>query len=176
MQVAKWSGTWDLLGCIALSYPDAPTRRQKGQVRDFLYALMDVLPCYLCAASSHIFIRQLPPEPFLNDRAGICVWLYLFKAKVNAKLGKQNCSFSEFIKKYESCRARCTDIGCTESLPCPSDDLIDAWATNALAKYTDIDGIVSTFYRNKRIDMILYTCVLTALLWAILQSWRARSE
>lgn len=100
----------------ALNYPETnPTAKQRA---DATNSLMNVLPCGACGSSSLEVIEQRPPEPFLDDRAGYCFFIYIFKSLVIAKLDKPNCTFEHVIistyDRYRARRAKQQSLGCTE--------------------------------------------------------------
>lgn len=152
---------WDYLACYVLNYPENPTRQDKHIARKFLHTVMETIPCEPCRISSLIYVRMLPPDPFVDSRAGLCVWLYRFKSKVNAKLGKHDCSFLEFISKYENVRAGCSrsQIG---TLP-----HVAVWSQNAWDRYSDVDTIVTTFYRKQRVEHVCKILLIMLVLWCI---------
>lgn len=148
---------WDYLACYAINYPERPTRHQRHIAVTFLHSVMHTIPCEPCRVSSLIYVRQLPPDPFVHSRAALCVWLYRFKSKVNAKLGKIDCSFFDFVSKYEAIRAGCSrsQIG---SLP-----YVAVWCQNAWNEYHDVDSIVGLYYMRKRITKVV-ACLLALIL------------
>lgn len=193
MNVSAWGsgkgGAWTFLACVALNYPETnPTTEQRENVQVYLYNLMNVLPCRYCRDSSLEYIEQLPPEPFLNDRAGFCVFIYLFKSLVNKKLGKTNCKFVEFISAHEKYRAKCNaanGLGCTVPAAGKCPEEIADWCEKALEKYSNYQERIDDWKRQQTLKKVakwlLYVFVIVVSIWLIsprvrLMTRRIRSE
>lgn len=178
MQTTAWGpdgalGAWGFMACCALNYPENnPTDKQRLDAKTYLYSLMNILPCVHCRRSSLQFIKQLPPEPFLDDRAGFCVFLYLFKSLVNKKLEKPNCTFESFIEKYEKYRAKCARkqaLGCTEPAKhkCPQE--IEEWCADAWKRYSNYQERINEWYRRQALKQIL--AILAYVIIALFVGW-----
>ena len=172
MQTAVWGPScWKTLAFCALNYPEIhPTPAQKSTTTSFLRSLMNILPCRWCRESSLKYIEEFPPEPFLNDRAGFCYFLYHFHQKVNAKLGKNDCSFIDFISQYEKYRAKCgSGLGC--NIPkrgkCPQE--IREWCDNALAKYANYQQIIDDWKYSERMKKSFK--IIGAIVICLLSLW-----
>lgn len=91
---------WELFHLITF------TKGQLSAKKRFFTAMVDVLPCKYCRASSNEFLKELPLE---NNLA---FWLYKFHDRVNRKLEDQHMKdpsiekpkpsppFEEIVKKY----------------------------------------------------------------------------
>lgn len=173
---------WTFVSLCALNYPEQnPTANQKEIAKTYLRSLMEILPCRFCRDSSLEYIKDLPPEPFLNDRAGFCYWVYRFHMKVNEKLGKSNITFKQFIAKYEKYRANCAKkdgLGCTEPLPEKCLEEVSHWCDNAIAKYASSERQrVSNFRREQLIfaaikygSLSMLVLLLLWMMWPRLKS------
>ncbi len=180
MQTAYWGtkgGAWGLISSIALNYPELdPSIKQKKHAVSFLYSLMRVLPCGFCRDSSLEYIKDLPPEPFLNDRAGFCIWVYLFHHRVNEKLSKRSCSFNTFIGKHEKFRAKCSKgLGCTiPAVKCPQE--IDDWCDYALNKYSNYQQLIDDWKQQQKFTkfsyIVLSIVLLIFIIWSVLPRLR----
>ena len=80
---------WKLLHTITLYYPINPTYDDIQTHRTFFYLVGDILPCKYCRISYKKYIKELPPDKFLDNRDNIFQWLYKIHNKVNGKLRKQ---------------------------------------------------------------------------------------
>jgi hypothetical protein len=119
---------WESLHCIAFGYPIEPTCEQKQQYKDFFKNLMYVLPCRFCRDSYGDFITKeedtiLKDEDFAN-RESLTKFVFKIHNRVNKKLGMNyNISYDDFVKKYESYRAKCipNEKGCNMPLDLKAD-------------------------------------------------------
>lgn len=183
MQVSKFGpAQWTFMSLCALNYPERnPTAKQREDAKTYLRSLMDILPCRFCRDSSLEYIKDLPPEPFLHDRAGFCYWVYRFHMKVNSKLGKPNCTFKQFIAKYEKYRANCAKkdgLGCTEPVPEKCEEEVCQWCENALAKYASSERQRVLNFRREQliITSVKYASIVILILVLLWMMWpRMRS-
>ena len=108
MNVNKWGPkTWEFLHTLTFNYPINPLESDKYNYKLFFLNLKDLLPCKYCRESYNKYIKYIPIEYYLNDRYGICYWLYLIHYLVNKKLNKENIDYIYVVKKYESYRSEC---------------------------------------------------------------------
>lgn len=99
----KWgSHAWTYFHCITFDYPKKPSHNDKIRYKSFFSNV--ILPCCICDSSYHFFIKEFPPDDYLNDRSGIVFWLYTLHNMVNAKLGKKTVKFSDMVHYYEKMR------------------------------------------------------------------------
>lgn len=178
MDVQFWGpNQWGFLSVCALNYPESnPSAKQQAIAKLYLRSLMEILPCKWCRLSSLEYIKDLPPEPFLHDRAGFCYWVYRFHMKVNDKLGKNNCSFRQFIAKYEKYRAKCAKkdgLGCTEPLPEKCEEEVSAWCDNAWTKYSSSERQrVTNFHREQLIvAAVKYGLIIVLVMLIVWLAW-----
>ena len=147
---------WMYLTCTALNASETPfTRANRALLLRLVHGILDTTPCRLCRESSQGFVKELPPEAFLYDRAGFCVWIYLFKAKVNAKLSRPNCTFRHYIAQHEQFRAKCAKkdgLGCTEPVVQKCEEEVDAWCRSALERYSDYPERIAAFRRRRSLE------------------------
>ncbi len=164
------------MSCCALNYPERdPTSKQKQDTTNYLYSLMNILCCSYCRDSSLEYIDSLPPEPFLDDRAGFCVFVYLFKSLVNRKLKKPDCTFIEFITAHEQYRAKCSSkqgLGCTVPAEGKCPEEIAVWCEKALQKYSNYQERIDDWRRQQSLQKLArwsaYVIGCIILLWLIL--------
>lgn len=159
---------WRYLSSQCLNYPEhnpAPAQRECNRV--FFRSLMRVLCCKYCRDSSLVFMEELPVEAFLDDRAGLCLWLYLFKDRVNRKLGKRSCSFYESILTHERYRAKCAKkdgLGCTEPAVEKCEAEVAAWCEDALRRYSNYPERIAAFRRQQTVKRVAKAALVAALL------------
>lgn len=149
-------GLWAACAAIALNSDDKQIpQAARRQYLKFLYSMMECLPCKYCRWSSRTFVKDLPPEAFLYDRAGFCVWVYLFKDRVNQKLGTKSCSFQHFVAENEKYRAKCAakdGLGCTEPATAKCEEEVAAWCKDALQRYSNYPERVIAFRRQQALQ------------------------
>jgi len=97
---------WKLLHTITYNYPIEPCIDDIMNHKLFFYIIGDILPCKYCRISYKQYIKDLPPDNFLNSRNDVFKWLYLIHNMINNKLRKQghitfeNPSYEEIYEKY----------------------------------------------------------------------------
>jgi hypothetical protein len=102
---------WNMLQCCAFGYPINPTDEDKKNFRTFYDVIKYVLPCRFCRESYTQFI--IDDDTVLNDAAlesrnTLVRWVYNIHEKVNKKLGvTYGLTFEDYVKRYESFRAKC---------------------------------------------------------------------
>jgi len=112
MQTRVWGPAgWLFLHSIAQNYPWEPNLQKKKDYLTFFKTVGDVLPCRYCRESYQQFIKEKDTElnmKIMKSRSTLVKWLYLIHNKVNKKLDiKDNPTFNEVVKKYESFRSKC---------------------------------------------------------------------
>ena len=148
MLPAKWGGgAWDYFHCITLDYPKKPSNKDKLRYKNFFHNI--ILPCCICDSSYHFFIKEFPPDDYLNDRNGIVFWLYTLHNMVNAKLGKKSAKFSDVIHHHEKMRVDYTNS--KENL-----HKIDVFIANTVKNYKHItiQKLQSMMEKNKKTKVI----------------------
>ena len=119
---------WESIHCIAFGYPIEPTEEQKQNYKNFFLNLMNVLPCKFCRDSYKDFVTKedetiLRDEDFEN-RESLTKFVFKIHNRVNKKLGvNYNICYDDFVKKYESYRAKCipNEKGCNMPLNLKAD-------------------------------------------------------
>lgn len=81
---------WKLLHYITYVYPQNPTRKLQTLMSKFLRTLPYILPCKFCRFSLTCYMREDPPQEYLNSPVSFRKWLYRIHNKVNDKLRSQN--------------------------------------------------------------------------------------
>ena len=105
-----------------------PTEEQKQNYKNFFLNLMNVLPCKFCRDSYKDFVTKedetiLRDEDFEN-RESLTKFVFKIHNRVNKKLGvNYNICYDDFVKKYESYRAKCipNEKGCNMPLNLKAD-------------------------------------------------------
>lgn len=98
---------WKMLNCTVLNFPLEPTDENRNTYKQFFIYTSKIMPCKFCRQSLTIYMKYFPIDKYLDDRMGICYWLWTIHSLINSKLCKPNISFKQFIKKNEIYRARC---------------------------------------------------------------------
>jgi hypothetical protein len=119
---------WESIHCIAFGYPIEPTSEQKENYKNFFLNLMNVLPCKFCRDSYKDFITKeentLLRDEDLENRESLTKFVFKIHNRVNKKLGvNYNICYDDFVKKYESYRAKCipNEKGCNMPLNLKAD-------------------------------------------------------
>ena len=104
---------WTALHSICFGYPLNPTTEQKEHYKRFFIELGHVLPCRYCRDSYQKFSKDDCTckfnENVLENRKSLTRWSYNLHNRVNNKLGiDYGITYEEFVKKYESYRAKCS--------------------------------------------------------------------
>ena len=107
----RWGrAVWDSLHYIAEGYPEKPTAEDMKHYEDFVTNLAYVLPCRHCRESFHVFIKQIPPYPYLYSRDQFTRWIYIMHTRVTEKLIRQGGKNPKTrIPTYEAVRAMYRD-------------------------------------------------------------------
>lgn len=149
---------WESLHCIAFGYPIEPTCEQKKHYKEFFTNLMNVLPCKFCRESYKDFITKeedtiLRDEDFAS-RESLTRFVFKIHNRVNKKLGMHyNLTYEDFVKKYESYRAKCipNEKGCNMPLNLKADSfnmstlkhcpVITKKHFDSFKKYAEVRGV-----------------------------------
>lgn len=114
---------WEFFHCVAFGYPIEPTKEQKEHYKFFFTNVQHVLPCRYCRDSYGDFITKeddlILTDKDLENRENLTKWTYRIHNRVNRKLGiDYKLSYDDFVKKYESYRAKCVpnEKGCNMPL------------------------------------------------------------
>ena len=92
---------WIFLHTITLTYPHNPTDQDKKNYKMFFYNLSNVLPCSHCSQNYKIHLKQLPIDPFLENKKLLVSWLIQIHNLTNNNLKKNiNFDFNDFTSKY----------------------------------------------------------------------------
>ncbi len=105
---------WFFLHTITFNYPEKnPSKEIQSKYRQLFNNLEFTLPCKYCRESYKKFIKELPIDDYLGNRAKLTKWLFKIHNKVNKKLRDQgepippDPSFAFVCEKYERIRASC---------------------------------------------------------------------
>ena len=79
---------WIFLHTITLTYPHNPTNQDKKNYKLFFYNLATVLPCTHCSQNYRIHLKQLPIDPFLENKKSLVSWLIQIHNLTNNNLKK----------------------------------------------------------------------------------------
>jgi hypothetical protein len=79
---------WTSIHAIALHYPDAPTRTDKKNYRNYFKGLGDVLPCDVCSNNYALHLLELPVEDYLDSKDKLFEWTVKLHNFVNKDLNK----------------------------------------------------------------------------------------
>lgn len=77
---------WLFLEKVVSSYSHSPSDVEKLFIKDFVYKIGDMLPCYSCRSHFKTYIRSNPPD--LQSKTTMTVWLNDLHNHVNERLMK----------------------------------------------------------------------------------------
>lgn len=109
---------WESFHSITFGYPIRPSDNQKNDYLNYFITLGKVLPCKYCRESYDKFIKQADTILDINtmqSREALTRWGHRLHDAVNRKLGVDyGVTYEELCYKYESYRAKCTNVtkGC----------------------------------------------------------------
>lgn len=168
---------WESIQCVAFGYPLEPTPEQKKHYKDFFMNLMNVLPCKFCRDSYKDFVTKeketILTDKDLENRESLTKFVFKIHNRVNKKLGvNYNLTYDDFVKKYESYRAKCipNEKGCNMPLNLKADSfniseikhapIIKEYHFEGFKKYAKLrgvnfdDNILKIFMIEDRFDNI----------------------
>jgi len=89
MKPAIWGPhAWIFLHDITFDYPIKPTDTDKSDMKNFIYALANVLPCRSCRANFKLHLTELPlTDEVLSTRANLVKWMIDIHNRVNKSKG-----------------------------------------------------------------------------------------
>ena len=86
---------WNTMHIITLGYPERPSESEKAAAAAFFESLTKLIPCPICSSHYSEFLKEMPPQ--VDNRSGLIFWMFNLHNKVNARLGKSEISFEQFI-------------------------------------------------------------------------------
>ena len=94
--------TWDIMLLCALAYPINPTEDEQRNMLDFLYGLMNVLPCSGCSVHAVTYLYKHIPD--VSSSASLVTYIVNFHNVVNTFAGKRVYTNKEavesIVKRY----------------------------------------------------------------------------
>lgn len=94
------NASWTFLHTTAAYYPDAPSDKNKENMRTLINALVDLYPCKRC--SSHLAKDVIENPPDLSSAESISKWFCDLHNRVNARLGKPEMDCSRIMERYKT--------------------------------------------------------------------------
>lgn len=94
------SQAWQLIHCVALTYPQNPTEQDRENYLGFLKMLGEVLPCEICAEHFRQNMDAMPPR--MDNRTEFFEWTVDIHNLVNQKNGKRTISYKEALIEVEA--------------------------------------------------------------------------
>lgn len=79
---------WFTIHYAALGYPDKPSITDKRKYKTFFENLGYVIPCSKCSKNYMIHTKDLPIEPFLENKDSLFKWTVILHNTVNKEIGK----------------------------------------------------------------------------------------
>jgi len=114
MLTSVWGpALWHSLHTMSFNYPVKPTQEQKQQYKNYILALVHVLPCGICRKNLPSNLEKCPLNAHaLKNRKNFSRWMYRLHEQVNTMLGKTSgLTYEEVAQRYENFRARCRPGG-----------------------------------------------------------------
>lgn len=111
MLTSVWGPSlWHYLHTMSFNYPVNPTREDKKNYKNFIYALKTNLPCKYCRMNMRKNLRDVPlNNKALKDRDGFSRWMFNLHEHINKMLGKKSgLTYCKVRERYEHFRSRCT--------------------------------------------------------------------
>lgn len=94
---------WRFLHIISFNYPHNPTFIDKLHYRQFLFSLINVIPCESCKLNYKTYLKNDLKFCHFKSKDSFSKFIYDLHNKVNLKLGKSfNKSFYEVKQYYNS--------------------------------------------------------------------------
>lgn len=85
----KWGGSaWKFIGHVVDSYGDKPTTNDKNDMKKFVLALQDNIPCKTCRDSLKKYARKKPVTGHLSNQKALKGWFDDYKSSLSQKKGK----------------------------------------------------------------------------------------
>lgn len=91
---------WFVLHSIVRTYPLHPTETSKKKYYEFIQNIPIFLPNREVGDEFAKMIDIYPVSPYMDTRVSLMKWMHFIHNKVNLKLGKEEISFLESIKRY----------------------------------------------------------------------------
>lgn len=111
MVTSTWGpAAWHFIHTISFNYPVNPTKEDKKNYRNFIFALQHVLPCKYCRMNLKKNLKQLPLTlKCMKNRETFSKYLYNLHELVNKMLHKKSgLTYCQVRERYEHFRSRCT--------------------------------------------------------------------
>lgn len=108
MQTDSWGKhAWETLAFVAFGSPERLDDEDKINYKNYYEGFRCVAPCALCRKAYGEMIKYVNIDDYIDNRDGLCYWVFIIHNLVNRKLNKQLLTFDVVIHKYENMRARC---------------------------------------------------------------------
>ena len=91
---------WSTMHIVSLGYPDTPTYAEKRSAKEFYNSFVYLLPCAVCRTHFQEILQIMPVETWLDNRASLTEWVWMFHNEVNRRLKKTEVTMSEFHAQY----------------------------------------------------------------------------
>lgn len=111
MLTSVWGPSlWHYLHTMSFNYPVNPTKEEKQNYKNFIYALKTNLPCKYCRINMRKNLRDVPlNDKALKNRDGFSRWMFNLHEHINKMLGKKSgLTYCKVRERYEHFRSRCT--------------------------------------------------------------------
>lgn len=111
MLTSVWGPSlWHYLHTMSFNYPVNPTREDKKNYKNFIYALKTNLPCKYCRMNMRKNLKDVPlNNKALKNRDGFSRWMFNLHEHINKMLGKKSgLTYCKVRERYEHFRSRCT--------------------------------------------------------------------
>ena len=91
------------LFCITLNYPDSPDENKKLCAQTFFYSMKELLPCAICQVNYKKSIQKYKiDDSVVRNGRNLTEWLIKLYNDDNRRQGKEEVSFDDIVKKYDS--------------------------------------------------------------------------
>ncbi len=93
---------WQTMHIVSLGYSPEPSKRQQEDAIQFYRSLQSMIPCSICRAHYAEFLQEIPVEQAVGSRDDLITWVFQLHNKVNARLGKRQITFEEYIQSMRA--------------------------------------------------------------------------
>lgn len=102
---------WHFLHIMSFNYPVNPTAKNKKHYKDFVYNLVNILPCKYCRINLNNNLKKKPIlMGHMASRETFSRYIYELHELVNKMLNKKShLSYCDVRERYEHFRSRCTE-------------------------------------------------------------------
>lgn len=98
---------WTFLHSVAEGYPETPDDEHKQAAIQMFTGLRKLLPCSSCCDHCCQQLEDHPVHEHVNSRDDLAKYVFDFHNRVNARLGKPQHSWDDYVSHYRSNESQC---------------------------------------------------------------------